>query len=187
MGEIHCPLPVLPISAVFTRHEEALLWAKTRMEREWGKIILQSEGVSFSQTRYYEASMGAGLMKYLFALEPVMDPARLVEMKHQSNLWEEEFAEFCRQQKSGEIPEERPLNMDPGYVDLGKLVLASTKDYAHRIYLDRGIYAEITLFYRHKKWESHPWTFPDYGSGIYDDFLNRCREILFSCRGRGKE
>ena len=178
MGEIHTPNLVLPVTAVFTRHPSAVLWAKDRIRREWGEIVLESEPTAFSQTHYYDASMGENLTKYLFAVSPLMAPARLVTMKHQSNAWEEEFARLSRENPPGEIAEIRPLNVDPGYVDLGKLVLASTKDYAHRIYLDQGIYAEITLFFRHGKWEKHAWTFPDYGSGIYDRFLNGCREIL---------
>ena len=175
MGAIHSPNPVLPITAVFTRHDSAVAWVRERIRQAWGEIVLASMPVPFCQTHYYDAEMGENLTKYLFAMSPTMDPARLVEMKHQANAWEEEFADLSRET----LPEARPLNVDPGYIDLGKLVLASTKDYAHRIYMDRGIYAEITLFFRHGKWESHPWTFPDYGSGIYDDFLNGCREILF--------
>ncbi len=182
MGEIHSPAAVLPMTAVFTRHPQALAWVRERIARDWGEIILESAGFPFQQTRYYDASMGAGLTKYFFAMQPLVEPSVLVEMKHQSNAWEEEFAALARERWPGEIPEARPVNIDPGYVDLGKLVLASTKDYAHRLYMARGIYAEITLFYRHGAWQGHPWTFPDYGCGAYDDFLNQCREVIFRAR-----
>ena len=59
-----------------------------------------------------------------------------------------------------------------------KLVLASAKDFAHRVYLADGIYGEVTLQYRHRRWESSLWTFPDYGSGRYDGFLNAARQRL---------
>ena len=75
-----------------------------------------------------------------------------------------------------EKPEPRPLNLDPGYLTLGKLVLASTKDFAHRIYLSRGIYAEVTLQYRHRRWEHHQYTFPDYRREDYQQFFSECRE-----------
>ncbi len=72
------------------------------------------------------------------------------------------------------------MNIDPGYITTAKLVLASTKDHAHRIYLERGIYAEITLMYRHRAWESHEWTFPDYRRADYQEFFNGARTYLKS-------
>jgi hypothetical protein len=75
-------------------------------------------------------------------------------------------------------PEPRPLNLDPGYLTLGKLVLASTKDFAHRIYLHSGVYAEVTLFYKHHRWQHHEYTFADYRRADYQRFLSECRERL---------
>jgi hypothetical protein len=105
-------------------------------------------------------------------IERAVDPGRLVDFKLQANDWEEQYSSLARHSCV------RPLNLDPGYVTPAKLVLASTKDYAHRIYLGRGIYAEITLFYRQRAWQAHEWTFPDYRRADYHDFLNRCREYL---------
>ena len=76
------------------------------------------------------------------------------------------------------MAEPRPLNLDPGYLTLGKLVLASTKDFAHRIYLSRGIYAEVTLYYRHGRWEHHQFTFADYRREDYQHFFSQCRDVL---------
>jgi hypothetical protein len=76
-------------------------------------------------------------------------------------------------------PESRPLNLDPGYLTEAKLVLASTKDRDHRVYLDRGIYAEVTLHYqRGRGWQPRPWTYPDYRSEPYLQFFTRCRQYL---------
>jgi hypothetical protein len=72
--------------------------------------------------------------------------------------------------------EPRPLNLDPGYLTLGKLLLASTKDFAHRIYLGRGIYAEVTLQYKHGAWRHHEYTFADYRRADYQRFFSQCRE-----------
>jgi hypothetical protein len=72
----------------------------------------------------------------------------------------------------------RPLNLDPGYLGLGKLVLASTKDHAHRLYLSRGIYAEVTLNYQDRGWRHHDWTFPDYRRADYQQFFSQCRDYL---------
>jgi hypothetical protein len=73
------------------------------------------------------------------------------------------------------IPE-RPINLDVGYLTGAKLVLASTKDFAHRLYLRDGIFAEITMSFRKDAWASHQLTFPDFKSGIYDAFLKQARD-----------
>ena len=75
-------------------------------------------------------------------------------------------------------PEPRPLNLDPGYLTSAKLVLASTKDHAHRIYLSRGIYAEVTLHYQDRGWQHHEWTFPDYRRADYQEFFTHARDHL---------
>jgi hypothetical protein len=93
-------------------------------------------------------------------------------MKRQTNDWELEYA------RQGGHAEPRPLNLDPGYLTLAKLVLASTKDHAHRLYLARGIYAEVTLSYKDRQWQPHPWTFPDYRRVDYQAFFDRCRNLL---------
>ncbi|MBR0096320.1 MAG: DUF4416 family protein, partial [Synergistaceae bacterium] len=69
------------------------------------------------------------------------------------------------------------INLDPGYIDGARLVLASTKDHAHRIWLHDGIYAEITMRYRFNSWASFDYTFPDFKSGVYDEFLSSVRNL----------
>ena len=71
----------------------------------------------------------------------------------------------------------RAVNIDPGYIDGARLVLASTKDHAHRIYLRDGIFAEVTMRYRFRKWAAFDYTFPDFASGVYDEFLLRVRRL----------
>jgi hypothetical protein len=70
------------------------------------------------------------------------------------------------------------LNLDPGYLTPAKLVLASTKDHAHRLYLARGIYAEVTLYFKGRRWQYRDWTFPDYRRDDYQQFFSACRELL---------
>jgi hypothetical protein len=70
------------------------------------------------------------------------------------------------------------VNIDPGYLTLSKVVLATTKDYSHRLYLRDGIYAEVTLHYEAGAWRPWPWTYRDYASGQYLDFFERVRESL---------
>jgi hypothetical protein len=72
----------------------------------------------------------------------------------------------------------RPINLDVGYITPAKLVLASMKNFSHRIYLRDGVYGEVTLLYRGRRWEALEWTFPDFASGRYDAFLSEARRRL---------
>ena len=172
MGQPTDPAPVLLLLAAFSRHEAALAWARGRAVAAWGPVALESPPFPFEQTHYYDAAMGPGLHKVFFAFARLADPAALADWKLATNAWEQAYAAAA-----GHM-EPRPLNLDPGYLTLGKLVLASTKDFAHRIYLGRGIYAEITLYYKERVWQHHAWTFPDYRSEEYHAFFSGCREYL---------
>jgi len=198
MGEPTPHSPVLLLLAAFSRYDDALDWARQRAVEAWGAIERESPRFEFIETSYYDATMGAGLKKVFFAFQRPFDPERLVEIKLATNRWEEEYTELAgnraccdggdegdspifAETKIGTVPrkpEPRPLNLDPGYLTLGKLVLASTKDFAHRIYLSRGIYAEVTLQYRHRRWEHHQYTFPDYRREDYQRFFSECREEM---------
>ena len=173
MGTIHSPKPVLLLMAVFSADTTAFDWVRLRAETQWGPLALESKPFPFETfTDYYAQSMGKTLPKRLWAFEYLISPDALPKIKCITNGWEVEYKSVA------ECPVERPLNIDPGYVDLGKLILASTKDHAHRIYLSEGIFAETTLMYTQKQWKSLPWTYPDYQSIGYQAFLNRCREYL---------
>jgi hypothetical protein len=180
MGAARPPSPVVLLLAAFSRHGEALAWARDRAVESFGPVALESARFDFHETEYYQPTMGPGLNKVFWAFERLVDPGRLVEAKLQTNAWEQEYADLARHE------EPRPLNLDPGYVGLGKLVLASTKDFCHRVYLDRGIYAEVTLFYRHGRWEHDPWTFADYRRADYQQFFSRCRAYLHRQRREGR-
>lgn len=172
MGEILPPEPVLPIFAAFSRHATALEWGLQQCESQFGPVALISPRFEFVETNYYEATMGADIRKCFWVFERLIDPGKLAEIKLLSNDWETHYA------RDHGHAEPRPLNLDPGYLTLAKLVLASTKDHAHRIYLSRGIYAETTLFFKHHRWQSHDWTFPDYRRADYQAFLTEAREYL---------
>ena len=172
MGDISEPHPVLLIVGAFSRHPAALDWAVERAAAAWGPVSLSSPRFAFTETDYYEPTMGPGLTKCFWAFQRLIDPADLVEIKRQTNAWESEYAGI------GEPAEPRPLNLDPGYLTPAKLVLASTKDHAHRLYLSRGIYAEVTLFYKDRRWQHRDWTFPDYRRDDYQQFFSECREYL---------
>ena len=85
MGEIQQPRPVLLLLAAFSRHEEALSWARERSVQQWGEIALQSEAFSFEDTSYYEKTMRAGLSKIFFTFANLIDPERIVELKRLTN------------------------------------------------------------------------------------------------------
>jgi hypothetical protein len=170
MGQISPPRPVLFIVAAFSRYAEAFDWTRDRTEQRFGPIALESEHFAFDDTNYYEATMGPGLLKQFLAFERLIDPGELPAIKRLTNDWEDEYAAAAGH------AEPRPLNLDPGYITLAKLVLASTKDHAHRLYQADGIFAEVTLSYKHRAWQPHEWTFPDYRRAEYHKFFTRCRE-----------
>jgi hypothetical protein len=122
--------------------------------------------------------MGTDLKKQFFAFERLVDAGELADIKIRTNEWEVEHAAAAR------YPETRPLNLDPGYITPAKLVLASTKDHAHRIYLRDGIYAELTLSYRKRAWQPMEWTYPDYRRDDYHRFFTECRSWLLNCGGQ---
>lgn len=139
---------------------------------ELGPIDIASDVMPFDLTDYYNEQMGSPLYRKFVAFESLACPDRLMAAKLRTNAIE---AEIAAQAPGGPA---RPINLDPGYIAPAKLVLASMKDFAHRVYLGRGVYAEVALFYRHGRWHATEWTFPDYASGRYDVFLTEARGRL---------
>lgn len=172
MGTPSTPEKAMLICAMFSRHPDALEWAAAEFAREYGEVVLQSPSFEFSETKYYAATMGGALINRLAAFERLIDPGEIGRIKHAANRLEQSCAALKLH------PEERPLNLDPGYLTLGKFVLATTKDAAHRIYLGAGIYAEITLRFQEGAWRDQPWTYPNYRRADYKEFLQRCRQRL---------
>jgi hypothetical protein len=170
MADARSPAPALLVVAVFSRHEEAFAWARTRLETLFGPVGLRSEPFVFDQTSYYESSMGRDLRKHFLAFERLVSPAQLADIKRHTNALENELAD------TGVYPEARPLNLDPGLLVLGKFMLATTKDQAHRIYLRDGIFAEVTLHYRAGAFEPWPWTYADYRLPCVHEFLQQARD-----------
>lgn len=167
--------PALLVVAAFSRHPDAFPWAKARLEGIHGPVSREGEEFAFDQTAYYEPTMGPGLRKRLWAFA-VIDAAALPDVKRSTIALEREYAGAAGH------PDPRPLNLDPGYLDLGKFVLASTKDHSHRVYLRDGIFAEVTLFYQHGAFRPWPWTYADYRLDAVLRFLNDARSDF---KGRG--
>ncbi|MDR1886231.1 MAG: DUF4416 family protein [Synergistaceae bacterium] len=139
-------------------------WAELRLTERFGEIERTGGPFVFDYTDYYRG-ISPKLARCFFSFRGLEHPGGLAGWKELAIGIEADSASGCG----------RRVNVDPGYVDGARLVLASTKDNAHRIYLDRGIYAELTLRRRRTGWESFSYTFPDFGSGRYFDFLDRVR------------
>jgi hypothetical protein len=170
MAQPRSHVPVLLVVAAFSRHAEALAQARTRLEQCFGPIELASPPFVFDQTSYYEASMGADLRKKFFAFRDLITPEKLPDIKRQTNALEDEMA------ATKHYAEARPLNLDPGLLEQGKFLLATTKDQAHRIYLRDGIFAEVTLRYQAGAFEPWPWTYADYRLPCVHEFLQQARD-----------
>lgn len=147
--------------------------AVNRLRDLFGASDLESELWPFDSTDYYADELGAGIQRRFVAFEDLISVERLPEIKRSTNDLE---ARICDQ--SLQPRDHRPVNIDPGYMTLSKLVLATTKDYSHRLYLDRGIFAEVTLRYHAGAWQSFPWTYPDYASATYHAFFETARQNL---------
>jgi hypothetical protein len=172
MAQPRAVQPALLVVAAFSRYPEALAWARQCLEQENGPTCRASDAFAFHQTAYYAPTMGEGLRKQFLVFRDLVMPDRLTAIKLRTNALETELA------ASGAYAEVRPLNLDPGLMTLGKFMLATTKDQAHRIYLGEGIYAEVTLHYRGGAWAAWPWTYADYREPEVLAFLGEAREDL---------
>ena len=172
MAEPLSPPPVKLICGIIAAGAELLDAAGEALVEAIGPADLVSQTWPFDLTDYYHAQMGRPLWRRFVSFARLADPGELAALKRRTNQIEADFARRC----AGRPP--RPVNLDVGYIEPAKLVLASMKNFSHRIYLADGVYAEITLQYRKGRWEKLPWTFPDYASGRYDEFLTAARERL---------
>jgi hypothetical protein len=168
MSTIQPPFPVKLIIGIITSIPETLPRAEDKLSELFGPVDARSERFSFEWTRYYEKEMGRPLYRCFLSFADLIDPSTIAAVKAATNELEATIA--------GEYSgPRRPINLDPGYLEQSKLVLASTKNYYHRILVSEGIYAEVTLHFKEGRWHPFPWTFPDYGSGTYHPFFSTLR------------
>ena len=171
MGKIRKYNPRVKLIIGFIYKDEAIfINAKDQLKRKFGKIDFTSMAMDFNYTDYYEAEMGKELKRRFISFQKLVPIQDLYQIKLYTNRLEAKLSNAKRRQ----------VNIDPGYVDLAKLVLASTKDYAHRIFLRKGIFAEITLSFRGDSFSSNDWTYPDYRSKEYIDIFNQIRKLYAS-------
>jgi hypothetical protein len=167
MGKAKEPPPVKLVVSVFTRDETMLAVARGALVRLFGALDYHSELLPFDNTSYYEREFGPNLVREILSFATLIAPQRLAEMKRATNELE----------KTWFVDRKRLVNLDPGYVSMSKLVLATTKDYSHRLYLGEGIYAEVTLKYEHGSFRAWEWTYPDYGSARYRAIFAEIRRL----------
>ena len=139
------------------------------MEERFGEIDFKGRLMPFDYTAYYKQEMGRELQRQFISFDQLILPDELAAAKYFSNAVERDIAEIETTR--------RRVNLDPGYVSAAKLVLASTKDHAHRIHLQNGIYAENTLKFRDKTFQPWEWTYPDYRTPAYIEIFNQIRQI----------
>lgn len=161
------PEPVKPVFSVFTGQDELFQQVEKALQERLGAIDFTSTPLLFRETRYYEEEMGTGLKRIFYSFSRLIDPSELVSLK----LWTIELEATWKTQGK------RKVNVDPGYLSLAKLVLATTKDNIHRIYLGSTIYAEVTLFFKRGGFHPWPWTYPDYASVEYRRIFEQIRGI----------
>lgn len=176
MAEAASPAPVRFITGILAADARCLEAAREKASEAWGRPDLLSEVWHFSDTRYYEQEMGSSILRQFLSFPAPLEREILCARKRQANGMERELADSLA------TPWRRPVNLDPGYVAPEKLVLASCKDFSHRLYIGEGVFAEATFFFRKKGVECLPWTFPDYASGRYDAFFLEVRRRLLAAR-----
>src|SRR5688572_1529890 len=142
MGEARIPQFVTPIVAMLAGNDAHFQTAKAPLEQLLGPVELESEHYPFDKTAYYNDSMGPSIQRKFYSFANLADPGRLVDWKLATNAIEANLRQVIHAAAApGEPRSERPINLDVGYVTGAKLVLASTKDFAHRLYLRDGIFA----------------------------------------------
>ena len=173
LGEIKCfqlyKLIIGILTTIYSEKEEIL----KALSEKFGEIDYISPFLDFNYTDYYNREMGDNIKRFFVSFKNLVEPSALADIKIETNKLEKQFSH-------GTLPlgaESRKVNLDPGIMNLSRLILASTKDNAHRIPLAKGIYGEITLLFQKKGVKALPWSFIDYQSKEYTEILLEIRNI----------
>lgn len=168
MSTPRLPLPGKLILSVLGSNWD-LFWPDlNRQLREcYGPFDYESEQIPFTETSYYDQELGTPIYRRFIAFEHLLPLERLPEIKTATNALE----------NAAKINEKRIFNLDPGFITHERLVLATGKNFTHRIYLGKKIWADLTLIFTRGDWQNLPWTFPDYASEKTKIHLRRIREI----------
>ncbi|HBG28156.1 MAG: hypothetical protein A2Y10_06700 [Planctomycetes bacterium GWF2_41_51] len=172
MWTLKKPEPVKLIIGILAANETALNAAIDMIKDKFGECDLESETWAFTQTEYYAKETGSEILKKFITVKKLITPDKLAAIKLKTNKMEEKLARMPG------IGFSRPVNLDPGYIEPSKLVLASTKNFSHRIYIGKKIWAEVTLVYNKGRWVFFEYTFPDHREERYHGFFSKVREKL---------
>ena len=167
MKKFDTPLPVKLVCGLLYKDEQWLHQGLIDLQTEFGEPDFQSSPLEFSFTEYYFEEMGKPLFRVFTSFEKLIDPAERAVIKVLTNALEEKYA--------GSVGGRRVLNIDPGYLNGTAFILATSKNYAHRIYLGRGVFAQQELLFEKRKVHTLDWTYPDYRSYEYQEMLRKIR------------
>jgi hypothetical protein len=168
MGAVSRPKKVKLFCGIITSNEDTSRKSLTVLQEKLGKIDLTSDVVFFDFSNYYSSQMGDNLKRFWISFEKLISAADLAQIKVFTNSIEDDFT----------VNGKRCINIDPGYITPANVILATTKDYSHRIYLSEGIYGEVTTIYKRNNFIKLPWTYPDYLSKAAIEFLLKARTDL---------
>ena len=145
----------------------------------FGEIEYESERFSFSKefSNYYDEEIGGEGMRVIFSFKDLVDPARQADIKKLTNEFETRLSDNGN----------RKINLDPGFINHGRLMLATTKPQGFRIPLKDGIYTELTLFFARGAWHKFPWSYRDYQSEKVQNFLTKVRNQYLKQRKENKK
>src|SRR5437588_6193908 len=160
---------------VLVSHSRLIPDVEQRLLAACGPIDHRSPVIPFDFTDYYETEMGDIIDRVFFSFERLIEADHLPEIKRQTNHLEEELTPLFSAVK-------RPVNLDPGYLEQAKVILASTKNFYHRLYLSGGIFGEVTMHFKNNTFQFFPWTYADYQSKDYQEFFLKLRHISRSQR-----
>ncbi|MBI5206621.1 MAG: DUF4416 family protein [Candidatus Firestonebacteria bacterium] len=167
MGEIRYPVKAKLVIPVLYSSSEIFTNICKELTEIYGDMDYISPIINFNFTDFYNKEMGIPIFRIILSFQTLIDSEELLDIKVKTNELE----------KKSSVCNERKINLDPGYLDLSKFVLATTKNYSHRIHLGKGIFAECTLVYRNKTFMPWEWTYMDYRSEEYINIFNKIRKI----------
>jgi len=176
MGKAKIPQQVKLVIGMLAKNKKLFDIVEEFFVKEFGPIDYISSLIPFKYTDYYKKEIGHPLNRKFVSFKERISPERLPQIKLTTNSLENDLSI----KKNGGL--KRRVNIDPGYLSDSKFVLATTKDYCHRLYLRDGIYGEVTLMWRKASFQPTDWTYPDYRTKEYIDTLNAIRNIYMEKR-----
>ena len=165
MSDPQPPKPAKLIVGFFLKDRSLAVDVARKLQHRFGEVDMLSPWYDFDFTTYYEREMGSPLSRRLMVFKSLIAQTELADVKLATNRIEASYSESMR----------RRVNIDPGYLLAERFVLATGKNFTHRIYIDRGIYADLTLIYQKGAFRALAWTYPDYADGRLIDFLTLVR------------